>query len=265
MKNKNFIYVLIALITYVVIISFPTYLIIPDDVVMRYVIEVILRGAYLVFIILFSILTKIAKSYTGRTKYWNMLLLAPLFIVAFFNLFYHMVVLHEPFSALGDQIAHIFYSDGVQTYEILKFVCIILTVVEEELLFRYILQRNLLLRHKVNRILVTAAIYTACQFFAILYDFGGVFVVSQLWFLAFELSFIFGVGIILGFMYEYTNNIIYPIGFALLFYLCKGLLLVDSQNLVNFTYYVITYVSFSVFAIGYICLFYFLMLKKENR
>ena len=51
MKNKNFIYVLIALITYVVIISFPTYLIIPDDVVMRYVIEVILRGAYLVFII----------------------------------------------------------------------------------------------------------------------------------------------------------------------------------------------------------------------
>lgn len=259
MKNKKALYIGIALLIYIIIVSFPTYLIVKDDIVLRYSIEVGLRTAYLIFIILFSIFTKIAKSYTGKTKFWNMLLLAPLFFVAFFNLFYWEVVCHLPFGTMGEQIKDIFYRDGVNSFQILRFVCIIITVVEEELLFRYILQRNLLLGHKVIRILVTSAIFTGCHFFTMLYDAAGLIQPWQL----IELIFVFGVGIILGFLYEYTNNIIYPIAFSFIYSLCAGLVPIEISH-VDWTYY-LTAGCFAAFAILYINMFYFFMIKKENR
>ncbi len=256
MKNKKPIYVLIAVLIYVIFISFPTYLLVKDDITLRYIIEVVLRSAYLVFIILFSIFTKIAKSYNGKTRYVNMLLLAPLFFVAFFNLFYWEVVCRVGFGALKDQFEIIFKN----TDQILRFICIIITVVEEELLFRYILQRNLNLGHKVVRIAVTAAIFTACHVFTMLYDGAGIIAPLQL----IELVMVFGIGMILGFLYEYTNNIFYVIAFSFLYSLCAVLLPINITTSIGWPYYL----TLGLFAAGsalYINIFYFFMLKKENR
>lgn len=256
MKNKKPIYVLIAVLIYVIFISFPTYLLVKDDITLRYIIEVVLRSAYLVFIILFSIFTKIAKSYNGKTRYINMLLLAPLFFVAFFNLFYWEVVCRVGFGALRDQFEIIFKN----TDQILRFICIIITVVEEELLFRYILQRNLNLGHKVVRIAVTAAIFTASHVFTMLYDGAGVIAPLQL----IELVMVFGIGMILGFLYEYTNNIFYVIAFSFLYSLCAVLLPINITTSIGWPYYL----TLGLFAAGsalYINIFYFFMLKKENR
>ncbi len=256
MKNKKPIYVLIAVLIYVIFISFPTYLLVKDDITLRYIIEIVLRSAYLVFIILFSIFTKIAKSYNGKTRYINMLLLAPLFFVAFFNLFYWEVVCRVGFGALRDQFEIIFKN----TDQVLRFICIIITVVEEELLFRYILQRNLNLGHKVVRIAVTAAIFTACHVFTMLYDGAGVIAPLQL----IELVMVFGIGMILGFLYEYTNNIFYVIAFSFLYSLCAVLLPINITTSIGWPYYL----TLGLFAAGsalYISIFYFFILKKENR
>ena len=81
MKNNKFLNLGIAFLIYLTIISFPTYLF-THDLYVIYGVETGLRVAYLVFIILFSILTKTFRTYTGKTRFSNIFLLLPLFFVA---------------------------------------------------------------------------------------------------------------------------------------------------------------------------------------
>ena len=255
-KGKRLLYIGIALFIYLTFISFPTYIFTNDLYVLRGV-ELGLRAGYLIFIILFSIFTKIAQTYTGKTRFKNLFLLLPLFFVSFINIFY-LAVMRTQFD---NPFATIFTSDGVDVYNLLKLLTIIVTVVEEELLFRYIIQRNLTFGHKLVRITVTAAIFAACHFFFMLYDGLGTINPLDL----FEIIFVFGIGIILGFLYEYTNNIIVPMTFNLIYSLCNYMLYkVSISNTTNWQYY-LTISLFAVGAAGYLLIFYFLMLKRENR
>ena len=259
MKNKNILYISIALVIYVLFISFPTYLFV-DDIETRYIVEIILRSVYLVFIVLFSIFTKLAKSYNGKTKWINMLILLPLFFVAFFNMFYLRVVAGSTTESLWSNISKVFYSEGVNTYEILRFVSIVLTVVEEEILFRFLLQKSLNLGHKFVRIAITAAVFTACHFFTMLYDAAGNIEPLQL----LVLIFIFGIGMILGVLYEFTNNIYYSMVFNMIFSLQASIFPIMLVTTHGYP----VYLTASLFAVGsaaYICLFYFVILKKEQR
>ena len=259
MKNKNILYISIALVIYVLFISFPTYLFV-NDPVLYYAIELSLRGVYLVFIILFSILTKLAKSYTGKTKWMNMLFLLPLFFVAFFNIFYLRVVGHSSIESLWSNITNIFNNSSDRTYEILKFSTVIVTVVEEELLFRFLLQKNLNLGHKFVRIAITAAVFAMCHFFTILYNGYEFMHPIQL----LEILFVFGIGMILGVLYEYSNNIFYSMLFNLFFSLGVSIYTIDLTTTTGYPIY-LTASLFILGAAAYICLFYFVILKKEQR
>ena len=260
MKNKNILYITIALVIYVLIISFPTYLF-TDDLDWLYIIEIILRTVYLVFIVLFSIFTKLAKKYTGKTRFWNMLILLPLFFVAFFNIFYLRVVTGSSIDSYWNIIGTMFKEPETHSYQILKFVSIIITVVEEELLFRFILQKNLNLGHKFVRIAITAAVFAACHFFTMLYDgYGRIEHPIQL----LEILFIFGIGMILGVLYEYSNNIFYSMSFNMIFSLGASIFPIALTTSVGYKIY-LTSSLFILGAAAYICLFYFVILKKEQR
>lgn len=260
MKNKNILYITIALVIYVLIISFPTYLFCPDDQDLCYMIEIILRTVYLVFIVLFSIFTMLAKSYTGKTKWLNMLILSPVFVVAFFNIIYFRVT-GSSVETLGHMISNVFYSDGVNTHEILRFVSVIITVVEEEILFRFLLQRNLNLGHKFVRISITAAVFAVCHFFTMLYDgYGKIENPLQL----LEILFVFGIGIIIGVLYEYSNNIFYSMTFNMIFSLCVRVFPISLTTSVGYNIYIASLI-FGAFAAAYLCLFYFVILKKDQR
>ena len=256
MRNKKFWYLFLVIAIYVVIVSFPTYLI-TTNAIIKYSVEVGLRTAYLIFIILFSIFTKIAKPYTGKTRYLNIIILLPIFFVAFFYLFYWGVVTQSSISGIFDPI---FNSNGNNTGEILEFTAIVLMVVEEEILFRFLLQKNILMGHKIVRILITSAAFTLCHFFFMLYHFNGIINPIEL----IELVFIFGVGFILGFLYEYTNNLAVPIIFSLIFQIWKRLLPMVTFATADWKFYV-TLSSFTVFAAAYLLIFYFVILKRENR
>ena len=256
MRNKSFWYIFIAVAIYLVLISFPTYLF-TSDLYVLYGVELGLRAAYLIFIILFSIFTHLAKTYNGKTKLSNFFLLLPLFFVAFFNLFYLAVVTR---SNIPNPLDAVFNNDGNNTLIILKFVCLLIMAVEEELLFRYILLRNLKIGHKIVRILVTSAIFALCYFFKMLYDGRGVIVPINL----LSIIIIFGIGIILGFLYEYTNNIFVPIAFSIIYAICNEMIYEITFEVATTKYY-LTVLFFILGTAAYLSIFYFLMLKKENR
>ena len=185
-------------------------------------------------------------------------LLLPVFFVAFINIFYISVVMQTQFE---NPFAMMVVDGELNVLALLKLLTIIVTVVEEELLFRYIIQRNLTFGHKLVRITVTAAIFAACHFFVMLYDGLGTINPLDL----FEIIFVFGIGIILGFLYEYTNNIAVPIAFNLIYSLCNYMLYkVSISNTTSWQYY-LTISLFTIYAAGYLLIFYFLMLKRENR
>lgn len=260
MRNKKRLYLIIAIAIYALFVTFPTYLFTNDPYVLKGI-ELGLRASYLVFIILFSFLTRIAKTYTGKTNWINIFLLLPLFFVSFVNIFYLGIVANVPVNNPFDAL---FNNDGVVTLEVLKFLCIVVTVVEEELLFRYILQRNLSVGHKLVRILITSAVFAVSHFFTMLYAGNGVIIPIDL----LEIVFYFGIGIILGVLYEYTNNIVVSITFSMIYSICGEMIYViklSSLNMPEGYPYYITMASFIVGAIAYILIFYFLMLKRENR
>ena len=259
MKNKNILFITISLVVYVLLISFPTYLF-TDDPIILFTVEVIIRSVFLVFIVLFSIFTKLAKSYTGKTKWMNMLILLPLFFVAFFNVFYLRVVTGSSVDGFWNSLISIFDPKNERTFEILRFVAIVITVVEEEILFRFLLQKNLNLGHKFVRIAITAAVFTACHFFGMLYDGYGVINPLQL----LELLFVFGIGMILGVLYEYTNNIYYSMSFNMIFSLQASIFPIALAYSSGYKIY-LTSALFAIGAAAYICLFYFVILKKEQR
>lgn len=256
MSNKKRWYIAIALLIYLSFISFPTYLL-TKDLYVLYGVELGLRAAFLVFIVLFSIFTKMFKTYTGKTKFANVFLLLPLFFVAFFNLFYLGIVTR---SSISNPLEAVFVPNGNNALEILKFSTIVVTVVEEELLFRFIIQRNLEIGHKISRIFITSLMFTVCHFFTMLYDSQGILVPIEL----ISLVFVYGIGVILGFLYEYTNNIIVPITFSMIYSICNGMLYHISLANAKFDYY-ITVACFFAGAAIYLFIFYFLMLKRENR
>ena len=256
MRNKNVINIIIVLAIYLTIITFPTYLFTSDFTVL-YGIELSLRIGYLIFIVVFTILTKMFKTYTGKTRFTNVFLLLPLFFVAFFNIFYLAVVTK---SSIPNPLDAVFKNDGNNTYEILKFLSIIVMVVEEEILFRFIIQRNINVGHKIVRILITSSLYALSFFFALLYDNRGIIPPLEL----FSVLFAYGIGIILGFLYEYTNNLLVPITFSLIHTVCNEMLYKISITNANYKLY-LTVVFFALGAAAYLSIFYFLMLKRENR
>ena len=258
-KQKKMLYIGIALITYVLIIAFPVYLFTKDLLVIR-VVELSLRVAYLAFIIVFSILTKLAKSFTGQTKFSNLFLLLPLFFVAFTNIFYLGVI-------KGTVTAFNPFTDAINA---LRFVSLMVACVEAEILFRFIIQKNITLGHKIVRILVAAAIYAITYISVTFYSEMTINPETQsIVFMApidlFEAVFQFGIGIILGFLYEYTNNLVVPIAFSVIHTISNQIIFpLRLSNNPDWPYYV-TISLMGVFAAAYLCIFYFLMLKKENR
>lgn len=255
MEKRKFWNLFIILAVYIVTISFPIYLL-TNDIYVRAGVMLGLRTAYLIFIILFSIFSKLAKSYNGKPNYKNMLLLMPLFIVAFMNIFYWGVVVHSSFDTIFKKLS----AEGNRSLEIMMLSSILVTVAEEELLFRYIIQKNLTIGHKILRIIITASIFAGCHVFNLLASYGGIFPPIEL----LQILLVFGIGIILGFLFEYTNNIFVPIIFSLIYALCTDLLFPVEFNGVHYSYYV-TVGSFALGAAAYLLIYYFVMLKKENR
>ena len=250
MERKKFWQIIILLIVFILSVSFPVGSLIHDPNTVL-IVQSSIMASFIIFAIVYINITKIAHFFQGRTNIKNVILLLPLFAVAFCNLFYMTVVEGNQFTMRWDDINFL-----------LQLLVILLTAFSEELVFRYIIQKNLRIRSKFGKIMIASSIFALCHILTIVARWD--LLVPSSW-NYFDLSMIvytFYVGVCLGFLYEYTNNIVLPIIFHFIFNFVNDLwFYVQEWNIPYF----INVLCFAIFGVAYMCLFYFVLTKREHR
>lgn len=250
MERKKFWQIIILLLVFIVSVSFPVGSLISDPLI-QVIVESSILAAFIVFAIIYINLTGIAHFFQGKTSIKNTILLSPLFLVAFCNMFYITVIQDNPLPFDWSNATHL-----------MMLLSSLLTAFAEELVFRYIIQKNLRMRSKIGKIMIASAIFALCHIFTIVARWDLMHPESWNWFDISMIAYTFFVGVCLGFLYEYTNNIVLPIGFHFIFNMVNDLWFpIQSWN----TSYLINVLCFASFGVAYICLFYFVFTKRENR
>ena len=252
MERNRFWNIAIMLLVFILCVAFPISLITVDILTIR-IVRISLLAAFIIFALIYIKLTGIAHLFQGRLNLKNTLLLSPLFLIAFSDLFYITVFKQSVPGTLK-------WNDP---YFIMDFVIHILQVFAEELVFRFVIQKNLPYQSKINKILVASGIFAACHIITAISYWDLTNPSAWQWTDLVIVIYTFFIGIILGTLYEYTNNLLLPIAFHLIFNVISGLW-IASMNLWD-VLYLVNCLVFAVFGIGYICLFYFVFTKRENR
>ena len=250
MERRKFWHIVILLIVFVICVSFPTGSIVHDPLTIS-IVQASIIAAFIAFAIIYINITKIAHFFQGKTSIKNTILLAPLFAVAFCNLFFMTVINHNKFT----------FEWGDANF-IMRVVVILLTAIAEELLFRYIIQKNLQIRSKFIKIIIASSIFALCHILTIIARWDLTSPSTWNWFDLSMIVYTFFIGVCLGFLYEYTNNIVLPIIFHFIFNFVNDLWFYVQDW--NWSYF-INVLCFAAFGVGYMCLFYFVLTKRENR
>lgn len=251
MERKKLWQTIILLIVFIIAVAFPIKSMSNDPTLILSIQIGIITG-FIIFALIYVYATKLAHFYQGNVNFKNTFLLLPLFFVAFCNLFF-MTVFEN------GKIGNVHWNDP--TF-ILQIVLALLTAFAEELVFRFIIQKNLAMSSKVGKILVASSIFAVCHFFTVIARWNLTAPATWNWFDLTMIVYTFFIGVCLGFLYEYTNNIILPIAFHFIFNFINDVwFYVESWTWPYFFNVLI----FGAFGIGYICLFYFVFTKREYR
>ena len=252
MERNKFWNTAILLLVFIVSVAFPITLISSDLLTIR-VVRISLLAAFIIFALIFIHFTGLAHFYQGRWNIKNTILLSPLFLIAFSDLFYIVVFKQSVPGSLkwGDP------------YFVMDFVIHILQVFAEEFVFRFVIQKNLTYQKKMVKILVASAIFGICHVITAVSYWNLLDPSTWQWTDLIIVIYTFFIGFILGTLYEYTNNLLLPIAFHLIFNVINGLW-IASMDLWD-PLYLVNCLVFAAFGIGYICLFYFVFTKRENR
>lgn len=238
-KGADFAFLLCV---YLAVAFFPFYLIPISDFWVK-LIGIILRVAYVVFITIY--LNKYGVFKIGEFKLVNTLILIPCFVACFSNiivgLFSGEVVASPDFS--------LFYLDVIFT---------ILTVVCEELIFRMAGFKLFENQKPILRILYTSLIFGAVHLLNFLGSWNPIVFVQAI--------YTFGIGLILGLLYEYGGNIILPILFHLLFNLFNNDLFEKIYIVTSdFNYYLINVLIGVICGVYCLLMYLFVFRKKEGK
>lgn len=252
MERKRFWNIVILLAVFILCVAFPISLITYDPFIIR-IVRISLLSFFILFTFVYVKLTGLAHLFQGRFNFKNALLLSPLFLIAFCDLFY-IVVFKQSMPGTLKWTSRDFIMD---------FVIYALQAFAEELVFRFVIQKNLPIQKKITKILVASAIFAVCHLITAISYWNLLDPASWNWIDLIIVVYTFFIGIVLGTIYEYTNNLILPVVFHLIFNLINDLWLA-SMNLWDILY-LVNCLVFAVFGIGYICLFYFVFTKRENR
>lgn len=261
MEKKSLFHTLILFFLLLAVVSFPIDLFV-KDMTIQYSVRVGLNVFYLIFSLLYIRFSKFIPSYTGRTRIANLLILLPLFFIAFTNPFYVVIIRQTAsFNTIFNSIYKAFSTNP--TFEILTLVNLILLAINEEIFFRFVFQRVLLIAHKMLRIFASAGMFSLCHLLQYLFNFSAL--IDNIPNALVQLVYTFFIGVVIGVLYEYTNNISFATLFHILFNLSNDYLYnsLDSGT-ISLPYY-INALCFGIFGIAYICIFYFLILKRDKR
>ena len=242
MQKRTLIDVILLILLYVGISTFPVELIVLNDKLIYYIVEALLLTACLVFVFIYIrfhryLIPENQKPYTRL-----LMLFIPTALVCFSNYIYALC-LREPIV------------NNFEFYSIPQAVSLILVALLEEIIFRHILLGNLEHPNKIIRILISAGVFALCHFTHFFSTFNPYDLIIVV--------YTFFLGLILGFIYCYGRSLVMCVIFHLCFnifnsFLFEGLFVVNNP----LWYYLINGIVGLLIA-SYLVGLYYLRLRKS--
>lgn len=239
MKKTNVLDILFVSFIFLFFVSFPFDLWIKNSFYL-YLAETLARFIFVVFLLMYNHFKKLVTIPICHFKKTDILLL-PLLPILFCN-FYYLLEMRNGFQITLDETFFI------------QIVFQISVALSEELLFRSLIQNCLSLKKTLTRIFVSSLIFAL---FHLTYFFSSFNLIS----LSIPL-YTFGLGFLLGFIYEWSEkNFLYICGYHFLFNLINQVLYTYMLNVgENYLFYVN---AVCVGAFGAVYLIFLLFLSKR--
>ena len=212
------------------------------DLFWYYFIEALLMLAVLIFILFFETRHPETNPPKKRFNFNNLLWLLPSVFVAFSNFFYALILKEPINSTFG-------------LYSIPHVAFIVLNVIVEEFVFRKHLLGNLTHPKPIVRIVISATIFALCHLTLFFSTFNPASLIV--------VAYSFGLGMILGLVYYYTNSLIACIGLHLMFNLFNDFLFEHLYAVNNVLWYYLINLFVAVIVGVYLLLVYLLKLRKN--
>lgn len=228
------------------VISFPFNMLpIPDWA--KYLVRISL--SLLLLISYVFLIKKYQIKIIGNENKKNLLFLLPLIIVLPCNL------LTLPF-AISIGINNTAITSGIF---FLELILTILQAINEEIIFRLFIHSQLNIKNRLLKIIASSAIFATMHLLNLINGFNpNVFI---------QVAYTFGLGLILGFIYEYGESIvtcfIYHTLFNVLNNVLFGLYLVPT--ITNVAYYTTISVIAGIAIIYTLCIYFFVFRKQERN
>ena len=184
--------ILIYLLLFILVISFPVDLL-KLPYFANFLIHIGLRLILLVFYI-FKIRQNKIKIKSDKTIK-EMLIFLPFFLICFSNIFASLFTGGFTFSSPDVLIL------------VLQILLCFISAILEEIIFRLFIHNSLTKYEPIKRIFLSALIFALCHFINVI----NVRSVDALISLLLQTCYTFGLGLILGFIYEYTSSLIFVV------------------------------------------------------
>lgn len=231
----------ILMILLIGVATFPVNLLV-KDAFWYYVIEALLMLAVLVFILFYENRHPEIIPPKRPFNLINLLWLLPALLVPFSNFFYALFLKEPAYPSF-------------EMYNIPQVAFIAINVVVEEYIFRKHLLGNLTHEKKIIRILISAAIFGICHITRFLSTFNPVDLIVVV--------YAFGLGMVLGLIYCYTNSLTACIVLHFLFNLVNDFLFTSLFGVSNFLWYYLINVIFAIVVGVYLLLVYLFVFEKK--
>ena len=217
------------------------------DAFWYYVIESLLMLAIILFILFYLSRHPYLKPEKRDINAKNLLLFLPLLIACISNFIYAWIFneTYHPDFSIGPAIITA------------MITCLVLSVIAEELSFRYILLSGLPQENKLVRILISAAIFALCHLSSFLTSFwvGDLVIVL----------YTFGLGIILGFIYIYGHSLIACVVYHFIFNFMNQFLFAHLYSATSWMFYLINGIIALLAGIYLFLIYFFILNKKPSR
>ena len=241
MNKSKIIDFAIIILLYVGIAAFPVNLL-TANIAVQFIIQIFLLILLIVFLFFFLKNKPYIDENSKGFDLKNFLLLSPIFLVCFSNYFYALIFKENITLTFG-------WTD------LLEIVSIILIVVIEEIIFRYLLLTNIETKNPIVKIVISSAIFGLCHLTVFLSTFEPVNLIVVL--------YSFGIGMILGILYYYTHRLVVCISIHFAFNLFNDFFFLRLFNVSNNLWFYLTNGIIALLIGSYLVVVYFLKLRKE--
>ncbi len=239
--KKKVIDLAIIILVYIFFSSIPYDLFIPN-INFVLLVQTFSKLAALLFAIVFVRKSKNLENNKNKGNFLIIMLLVPTFLVVFNN-------------QIFISIKHYKLMEDIDwLYGLCMIAFILATAVSEEYIFRKVVLDNLLIDNRLLKVTVSAAIFGVMHIINFLSTFNPVDLL--------QIVYTAGLGMILGFFYEYGRSLLVPMILHFLYNLMNSYIfsiyMVEDFGL---TYYLVAIIDAVVVA-GYMVLIYLLFIKK---